>query len=98
MATDYGEEVSSYYTAKEKYTELLHKAASDLLQESTSPTNHAPAEEKKDGDTWLMQETKETVALAQLAKELATLMKETEILEEPPKEPESKTKSKGKKK
>lgn len=98
MATNYEDEADAYYSAKETYTELLHKAALELPEEVGPPKNNDPAEESKGDDKWFGQGSEDTAALAELVKELADLMKDIETPEKQPQEAESKAKSKGKKK
>ena len=98
MATNYEEEADAYYAAKEKYTEVLQKAADELPQEAASLVNRAPAKEKNGYGPWFLSEERNTAALAQLAKDFTNLMKDMKPPDKEPEKPEAKLKSKGKKK
>jgi hypothetical protein len=100
MTINFEEEAEAYYAAKEYYTDLLHKAASEDRPEAGSANSQAPAEEKKGPDSWLVQEVDRHEALAQLGEDLAVIMKkvklETSVAQ--PQETKPNPKSKGKKK
>jgi mRNA-degrading endonuclease HigB of HigAB toxin-antitoxin module len=100
MTTNFEEEAEAYYAAKENYTDLLHKAASEDRFEAGSANSQAPAEEEKGPDNWLVQEVDGHEALARLVEDLAVIMKkvkiETSVAQ--PQEAKPDPKSKGKKK
>lgn len=99
MTNSTAKKADAYYAAKDTYTELLHRAASDLPPEtSNSPTPHAPTDNTKENDSWILQGQKEIIALAQLVKDAAAFMRDTKSHEEQPEDPDSNTNSKDKKK
>jgi hypothetical protein len=100
MELNFEEEVDAYYAAKESYTDLLHKTASEQSQQAGGSASQPPAEEKKDYDSWLLKGEEHQVALAQLVEELKDLMEKSEkdLEGQPLQEPAPKAKSKGKKK